>query len=125
MNVRREIIAQLLQVAKDHGRRLAPLTDNLALLNSGVDSLGFAILVNRLEAAFGFNPFAEDDFRNFPITLGQVYRLLRRGGEPARSSCCSSPSRCGASLVGVVDHALVNRVKRRAGPFRVDQVFLQ
>jgi len=71
MNVRREIIAQLLQVAKDHGRHLAPLTDNLALLNSGLDSLGFAILVNRLEAAFGLNPFAEDDFRNFPFTLGQ------------------------------------------------------
>lgn len=70
INVREEIVNQFIQVARDHGRQLAPLTDNLALLNSGLDSLGFAILVNRLESVLGVDPFSADDFRNFPFTLG-------------------------------------------------------
>ena len=39
MEVRSEIMAQFQQVAREQGRRLAPLTDGLELLNSGLDSL--------------------------------------------------------------------------------------
>ena len=69
MNVREEVIAQFMQVARDHGRPLASLTDNLALLDSGMDSLGFAIVVTRLEAALGVDPFSGDEFASFPMTF--------------------------------------------------------
>jgi hypothetical protein len=74
MNVREEVIAQFMQVAQDHNRPLAPLTDNLALLESGLDSLGFAIVVTRLEMALGVDPFSADDYESFPMTLGGFIR---------------------------------------------------
>ena len=70
MNVREEVIAHFTQVAHDHGRQLAPLIDDLSLANTGLDSLGFAIVVTRLEAALGVDPFTAVEFANFPMTFG-------------------------------------------------------
>jgi hypothetical protein len=74
MNVREEVITQFMQVARDHGRLLATLSDELALMDSGMDSLGFAIVVARLEAALGVDPFSEDEFASFPMTFGGLVR---------------------------------------------------
>jgi acyl carrier protein len=46
------------------------LTDDLALTDSGLDSLCFAIVVVRLEAALGVDPFNTDEEVRFPVTLG-------------------------------------------------------
>jgi acyl carrier protein len=70
MNVRSEVIAQFTQVAREQNKSLAPLTDDLALLHSGLDSLCFAIVVVRLEAALGVDPFNTDEEVRFPVTLG-------------------------------------------------------
>ena len=70
MNVREEVIANFMQVARDHGRRLAQLSDDLALIDTGLDSLGFAIVVTRLEQALGVDPFTANGFANFPRTFG-------------------------------------------------------
>jgi acyl carrier protein len=71
MTVRSEVFAQFKQVAKEQDKRLAPLVDDLPLLESGLDSLCFAIVVARLEDALGVDPFsaASEDLR-FPVTLG-------------------------------------------------------
>jgi len=47
------------------------LSDGTVLLSSGLDSLGFAILVARLDEELGYDPFslAEDAF--YPITYGE------------------------------------------------------
>jgi hypothetical protein len=45
------------QVAAGQHRTLAPLSDELRLLDSGLDSLSFALIVERLENALGFEPF--------------------------------------------------------------------
>jgi hypothetical protein len=37
MDIKSEIIAQFSPVAEEHGIHIAPLTDNLALLDSGLD----------------------------------------------------------------------------------------
>ena len=74
MNVREEVIAQFMLTAKDHGRQLAPLHDELALLESGLDSIGFAIVVARLESALGVDPFSADNFGSLPMTLGGFIR---------------------------------------------------
>jgi hypothetical protein len=68
-NVKSEVIAQFQQVAQEQNKTLAPLTDDLALFDSGLDSLCFAIVVVRLETSLGVDPFSSEDAR-FPVTFG-------------------------------------------------------
>jgi acyl carrier protein len=56
-------------------RRLSPLTDDLKLLESGLDSLSFAIIVARLEDSLGVDPFNADEAIDFPVTFGEFARL--------------------------------------------------
>ena len=70
MKARSEVIAHFTQVAREQNKPLAPLTDDLALFDSGLDSLCFAIVVVRLEAALGVDPFNTDEDVRFPVTLG-------------------------------------------------------
>ena len=69
MSTRSAIITQFEQVAKEQKRTLAPLNDDLVLLDSGLDSLCFAIIVARLEDALGIDPFGADEDLEFPVTL--------------------------------------------------------
>ena len=73
-SVRAQILAELEQVAAQQRKTLAPLTDGLVLLDSGLDSLCLAIIVARLEDALGADPFSGDD-APFPVTLGDFIRL--------------------------------------------------
>ena len=70
MSIRLTILSELAQVAKKQNVELPPLSDDLVLLESGLDSLGFAILVARLEDRLGFDPFSASDEVYFPVTLG-------------------------------------------------------
>jgi acyl carrier protein len=69
MSMRSEIIAQFQQVAEEHNKTLAPLSDDLLLLESGLDSLCFAVVVARLEDTFGIDPFSAASDAPFPVTL--------------------------------------------------------
>ena len=74
--IRSDIIALFTQVADEQGKRLAPLSDDLALLDCGLDSLCLAIIVARLEDRLGFDPFGTDDgVVEFPLTIGQFVEL--------------------------------------------------
>ena len=75
MNVRAEIVNQFTQVAQEQGISLAPLTDDLALLDSGLDSLCFAIVVTRLEGLFEVDPFSSSEDVRFPVTFGEFVRF--------------------------------------------------
>jgi acyl carrier protein len=75
MSVRSTITAQFEQVALEQKRKLARLSDDLKLLDSGLDSLSFALIVARLEDAVGFDPFDSDDEMRFPVTFGDFVRL--------------------------------------------------
>ena len=75
MNVRNEIVNQFKQVAQEQKKWLGPLTDGLELLNSGLDSLCFAILVSRLEDSLGLDPFAASEDAAFPVTFGDFVNL--------------------------------------------------
>ena len=75
MNVRSEILDQFTQVAHEQDMRLGPLCDELPLLQSGLDSLCFAILVSRLESVLGVDPFSENADAPFPVNLGEFIRL--------------------------------------------------
>ena len=70
MDLRSKIVEQFTQVAHEQHRKLPPLTDDLNLLDSGLDSLCFAIVIARLEDSIGVDPFAAEDVL-FPITFGE------------------------------------------------------
>jgi acyl carrier protein len=75
MSVRSTINTQFQQVAKENDRTLAPLSDDLKLVQSGLDSLSFAIIVARLEDALGVDPFSAADAVQFPVTFGDFVKL--------------------------------------------------
>ena len=54
------------------------LTDDTILLDSGLDSLGFAILVANLEEELGFDPFAEMDEAVYPTTFGEFVAIYEK-----------------------------------------------
>lgn len=75
MDVRSEIISQFQQVAREQNRQLAPFNDDLDLLDSGLDSLCFAIVVTRLEESLGVDPFSASEDVTMPMTFGEFVRF--------------------------------------------------
>jgi acyl carrier protein len=75
MDTRSEIVAQFTQVAQEQGMKLAPLTESVELVESGLDSLCFAIVVARLEQKLGVDPFSASEDAVFPVTFGEFVRL--------------------------------------------------
>ncbi len=75
MSLRSTITAQFEQVALEQKRKLARLSDDLKLLESGLDSLSFALIVARLEDSVGFDPFDSDEEMTFPVTFGDFVQL--------------------------------------------------
>ena len=75
MSNRSRILQAVKEIAAAQKKTLAPLTDDLALTNSGLDSLCFALLVARLEDETGRDPFSESDEVSFPVTLGELIAL--------------------------------------------------
>ena len=75
MSVRPTIASEFQQVAKEQDRTLAPITDEMKLVESGLDSLSFAIIVARLEDSLGIDPFNTTEAVEFPVTFGDFVRL--------------------------------------------------
>jgi hypothetical protein len=81
MTIRAEIANQFTQVAEEQGNRLAPLSDDLPLLETGLDSLCFAIVVARLEGALGADPFSSSEDVLFPVTFGDFVKLYENAAK--------------------------------------------
>jgi acyl carrier protein len=79
MTTKLTIIEQMTRVAGEHGKTLAPLRDDLPLWDSGLDSLGFAVLVARLEDMLGIDPFTASEDAAFPTTLGDFVKAYENG----------------------------------------------
>jgi Phosphopantetheine attachment site len=73
-SVRQQVVLQFQRVAGEQHKEHAPLTDDLVLLDSGLDSLCLAIIVARLEDVLGVDPFGRHEGA-FPVTLGDFIRL--------------------------------------------------
>ena len=78
MCVRSTIMLTFNQVTAKHERTLAPLTDDLVLIDSGLDSLSLAVLVVRLEEQFNVDPFSPPHNSVFPRTLGDLIVVYDR-----------------------------------------------
>lgn len=79
MDVRSEILEQFQRVAQEHQRPIASLNNDTPLIECGLDSLCFAILVTRLEDKFGVDPFTADEAL-FPVTFGEFVNLYETSG---------------------------------------------
>ncbi len=79
MSVKLTIMGQMEEIAREHGKILAPLRDDLVLLDSGLNSLGFAVLVARLEDKLGIDPFTASEDALFPVTFGEFVKVYENG----------------------------------------------
>lgn len=52
--------------------------DDLVLLQSGLDSLGFAVLITRLESECGYDPFTLMTEPFYPRTFGELVEVYDR-----------------------------------------------
>ena len=72
--VRMKIVSAMKQVADEQKVTLPQLNDDLSLHETGLDSLGFAILVARLEDDLGVDPFTTSNDTAYPATFGDLVR---------------------------------------------------
>ena len=75
MTIQTKIFAQFEQVARDQNKPLVALTPETVLLESGLDSLCFAIIVAKLEDELGIDPFSAAEDVYFPVTLGDFVKF--------------------------------------------------
>jgi acyl carrier protein len=75
MSVRATILAEIHKIALNQKRDISILSDDLPLMDSGFDSLCFAVLVAHLEDDLGLDPFSSADEIEFPVTLGDFIAL--------------------------------------------------
>ena len=74
----REVILELFEEALEATEselQCSELKDDTVLLDSGLDSLGFAILVARLEEELEFDPFVEMEEPVYPTTFGDFVAI--------------------------------------------------
>jgi acyl carrier protein len=74
MPLRATILDEIRHIAVEHKKMLGPLEDEAPLLSIGLDSLGLAVLIVRLEETLKVDPFSGDDEVEFPNTLGELIR---------------------------------------------------
>lgn len=77
-SIRDTIISQFEQVAGEQRHKLAPLTADRPLMETGLDSLAFAIVVARLEDSLGIDPFSASEDAEFPVTFGDFIEMYEK-----------------------------------------------
>jgi len=83
MTMKLTIMSEMQRVAEEQHKSLAPLSEDLVLLDSGFDSLCFAVLVARLEDKLGFDPFTIADDTSLPLTIGDLVRVYENAAPAA------------------------------------------
>jgi len=75
-----EIFLSILEQT-DQVLTVAKLEEDTILLDSGLDSLGFVILVSVLEEELGFDPFSIMDEPIYPDTFGELVEIYQKYGK--------------------------------------------
>ena len=79
-NIRETISSTLSQVFLEQveDSQLPIINDDLVLLESGLDSVGFAVLVAELEEVLGFDPFSISEEAFYPATFGEFVSFYEK-----------------------------------------------
>jgi aryl carrier-like protein len=79
ITIKNTIVQCMHDIAKETGGSLVSnIHDETVLLESGLDSIGFAILVARLEEDLGYDPFILMQEPVYPRTLGELVAIYQR-----------------------------------------------
>ena len=82
-NNKSELFDRILSVFKEvyssqnKGKTAPEINNETVLLDSGLDSLGHAILITRLEEALGYDPFTISTEAYYPKTFGELVEFYR------------------------------------------------
>ena len=77
------LFTQILTVYKEvyssqnKGKSAPEIKSDTVLLDSGLDSLGHAILITRLEEVLGYDPFSISTEAYYPRTFGELVEFYR------------------------------------------------
>lgn len=77
-SIRTAVLDELRATLVDDGKPVPVLEDGTVLLDTGLDSLGFAVLVTRLEDALGYDPFTDLEDAVYPRTVGEFVSVYQR-----------------------------------------------
>lgn len=72
----RRVFAEVWMTEK--GTEAPQLTESTVLLDTGFDSLGFAIFVSQLEVAIGYDPFTLSTEAYYPQTFGDFVAFYEK-----------------------------------------------
>ena len=78
MTIKDQIKETLIIVMKDNDITPPEITDETVLLQTGLDSLGFAIVVATLEEKIGFDPFVMMEEVVYPTTFSEFVEIYEK-----------------------------------------------
>lgn len=77
MDLEIALIEVINTVLVEDGLRKVDITSETQLGDIGLDSLGFAIVIARLEKVVGYDPFTEGKVSQYPSTFGQFLKIYQ------------------------------------------------
>lgn len=79
MNIEQRIKDNLSQVAQlANCLLITDINNDTVLLQSGLDSLGFAMLIAQLEEDLGIDPFSQMQIAIYPRTFGEFVKIYEQ-----------------------------------------------
>jgi len=72
------IVEALSELFEEDEIEVPEITDDLVLLETELDSLGFAVLVTRLEESLGYDPFSLMTEPVYPTTFGEFVAVYEQ-----------------------------------------------
>lgn len=72
------ILEELTVLFEEDDLDMPEFADDTLLLETDLDSLGFAVLVTRLEERLGYDPFSLMDEPVYPATFGEFVAVYER-----------------------------------------------
>jgi len=77
--MRDKILKFMQEIAEESGWQItSDMKDDTVLLESGLDSFGFAVLVVKLEEVLGYDPFTIMEDPYYPRTFGEFVAVYEK-----------------------------------------------
>ncbi|HWE82929.1 MAG TPA: acyl carrier protein [Gaiellaceae bacterium] len=80
--IRSVIVDEIDSLLLEADQPVRPLADQDVLLETGLDSLAFAVLIVRLEDRLGYDPFTDLAEPVYPQTLGELCQVYALAPQP-------------------------------------------
>lgn len=83
MEIRQAVVDVLSGIFEEDDLEIPAFDNTLVLLETELDSLGYAVLVTRLEERLGYDPFVLMDEPLYPTTFGEFVDVYERYADHA------------------------------------------